>query len=134
MLQVLLVRRIPRFAPVCALLICSRSAAAQQTLQQPVVETFSVDTVVSVPDRGGALWGGIGTASETRRDFGPLPWGTATGRSVSSSRVDVGVSIHDFEALDAALLAAPTRRSQFGRQSPRFRSPRAAAAWRVLHE
>lgn len=134
MLRMLPARSISACAMTCAVVCCARPACAQQIVQQPVVETFSADTVVSVPDRGRMFLGGVDSAGETRRDFGPAPWGTATGRSVSRSSVDVGVSVHDFEALDAALLAAPSRRPQFSTRSSRFRSSRAAAAWRVLNK
>ena len=38
--------------------------AQRVTVQQPVIQVFSVDTVVSVPDRGTAFLGGVSTASE----------------------------------------------------------------------
>jgi len=121
------------FAAMCSVAV-AQNAFAQQTVQQPVVEQFSVGSVVSVPDQGRMLLGGISSAGSSQKDFGPLPWGTLSGRSASHSSLDVGVFIHDFEAMDAALLAQPTRRSQAGSASARFRSPRAAAAWRVLRE
>jgi hypothetical protein len=110
------------------LLFGVRTASAQQIIQQPVVEQFSADTVVSVPDRGSLYLGGVGSASASRREYGPIPWGTASGRFTSSSDLDVSVYIHDFESMDAALLSEPTR----DRDRPTFRSPRAASAWRDL--
>jgi hypothetical protein len=110
------------------LTLTARDTFAQQTLQQPVVEQFSTDTVVSVPDRGRMFLGGVGSAGATRREYGPLPWGTASGRFTSSSSLDVGVYIHDFEAMDAALLSQPI----VDKPRPKIRSPRAAAALRAL--
>ena len=110
------------------LLSCGRIASAQQVIQQPVVQQFSTDTVVSVPDRGSAYLGGVGSAGAGRRVYGPPPWGTAAGQSLFSSDLDVSVYIHDFEAMDAALLAQPVRESR----PTTVRSPRAAAALRSL--
>ena len=113
---------------VVCLLSCGRSGFAQQIIQQPVVQRFSTDTVVSVPDRGSAHLGGVGSAGAARREYGPLPWGTAGGQFASSSSLDASVYIHDFEALDAAVLAQPIRE----RHPTTIRSPRAAAALRSL--
>jgi len=124
-----MMHRVTNTLTVC-LLSCCRFAAAQQVIQQPVVQQFSTDTVVSVPDRGNLYLGGVTSAGEGRREYGPLPWGTAGGRFVSSSDQDVGVYIHDFEAMDAALLAQPILESR----PATFRSPRAAAALRSLRK
>lgn len=110
------------------LLMWGQTAAAQQVIQQPVVQQFSTDTVVSVPDRGSVYLGGVGSAGAGRRVYGPIPWGTSAGRFTSSSDVDVSVYLHDFEAMDAALLAEPVRESR----PATVRSPRAAAALRSL--
>jgi hypothetical protein len=112
--------------------IAAQHAHAQATVQQPVVEVVSADSVVSVPDRGRLFLGGVSSGAESRVESGPLPWGTATGRSSSRSSLDVGVFIHDFEAIDEYLLSLPVR-SNVVRQSPAgFRSTRAAAAWKSL--
>lgn len=111
-----------------AICLTGRDASAQATVQQPVVEQFSAGTVVSVPDRGRMFLGGVGSAGAMRRDYGPIPWGTASGRFTSGSSIDVGVYIHDFESIDAALLAEPVVEES----QPRIRSPRAAAAWCTL--
>lgn len=117
-------------AAACWAMLPLRDAAAQGTVQQPVVEQVSAGFVVSVPDGGRLFLGGISSAGSTRRDFGPLPWGTANGGFATGSSLDVGVYIHDFESLDAALLAQPVARE---RTAP-MRSPRASAAWRVLNK
>jgi len=116
----------------CFVVLGSRPVAAQQIVQQPVVQQFSVDTVVGVPDQGRAFLGGVSSAASSQRVYGPIRSGTAVGRSFSSSAVDVGVFIHDFEAMNEALLAAPSRRSGTAGPAHRFRSSRAAAARRSL--
>jgi hypothetical protein len=75
-------------------------------VQQPVVRSFSVGTSVDVPDRGEVLLGGVGRAAEARSFLGPSPGRGASARSVSSSSISVRVFVHDFEALDAAVLNA----------------------------
>lgn len=130
----MIVRPLNLLMALGAVLSFAQTASAQVAVQQPVVGQFSADTVLSVPDQGRMFLGGVSSAQSSQRIYGPLPSGTATGRSLSNSSLDVGVFIHDFEAIDAALLAQPTRRSQARNSSTRFRSPRAAAAWRVLHD
>jgi hypothetical protein len=124
------------------LLSACRSAAAQGVVQQPVVEVFSVDTVVSVPDRGSAFLGGVSTARSGYSTYGPLDFSQAYGCDNGFSYVDVSVFIHDFEAMDEALLAAPTIASPPPR-SGTLRAPEAAearpvtraqAAWRALQK
>lgn len=114
---------------VCLAMTSGALAQGQVAVQQPVVGQVSVDTVVSVPDRGRLFLGGVSAAGAGRREYGPLPSGTATGRFSRDTALDVGVFIHDFEAMDEALLARPVRRAQ---RQPRIQSPRAAAAWRHL--
>jgi hypothetical protein len=89
------------------MLLAGREAGAQAiTVQQPVVQQFGVRTVVSVPDRGAALRGSVGSAAEARRWNGPLPFGSSIGRQIAHSSLSVHVTIHDFAAMDAALLSA----------------------------
>jgi hypothetical protein len=124
--------------PVMLLAAC-RSAAAQGVVQQPVVETFGVDTVVSVPDRGSAFLGGVSTARSGYSTYGPLNFNQAYGFDYGFSYVDVSVFIHDFEALDEALLAVPmTPDSPTRTGAARIPVPdprpatRAQSAWRAL--
>lgn len=80
-------------------------ALAQRiTVQQPVVRNFSVNTVVSVPDRGGATLGGVKGAGESRTSFGPFRPGTATGLFREHAGASAHVYVHDFEAMDRMLL------------------------------
>jgi hypothetical protein len=93
---------------ICVLAIGSNVAEAQQiTVQQPVVEQFGVGTTVSVPDRGSALLGGVGSAASGRITTGPFRSGSSVGLSRQASSARVHVFIHDFEAMDAALLHEP---------------------------
>lgn len=104
-------------------------AAQQATVQQPVVGVFSVDTVVSVPDRGAAFLGGVGSAAEGRSTYGPLPAGYGAGLRRSATGVDAGVYVHDLAAMDEYLLSRPTARNRDTWVNP---NPRAAAAFNSL--
>jgi hypothetical protein len=87
------------------LLAGSEAHAQVITVQQPVVQQFGVRTAVSVPDRGAALLGGVSSAGEFRRGSGFMPLGSSIGRQIAHSSLSVHVTIHDFVAMDAALLA-----------------------------
>jgi hypothetical protein len=92
-------------------LLGSAPACAQQiTVQQPVFSNFSVATTVSVPDRGGALLGGVSSAGDFVSQRGPLGLGGRTrGSFRHHQNVTAHVYIHDFEAMDQYLLNQPTR-------------------------
>lgn len=85
-----------------------------QVVQQPVVQQFSADTVVSVPDRGSIRIGGVNSASSARNSAGPFRSGTSTGFDRSASQATATVWIHDFAAMDRALLEEAARK-QAGR-------------------
>lgn len=118
-------------------LIAQDRPVQQQVVQQPVVRQFRVGTAVSVPDGGRAFLGGFSRgASGTNRYGGPLRSGTNTGREFSNSSQSVSVYIHDFEAMDAALLnaaaaASPSIPSTRSRTSTSI-NPRATHAWQSL--
>lgn len=83
-----------------------RDADAQAIgVQQPVVEQFGVSTVVSVPDRGSALLGSVSSSGTFHRGRGPLDVGANLSRQQRHGSLSTHVWIHDFEAMDAALLA-----------------------------
>lgn len=94
---------------VASSLIASHACA--QAVQLPTFRYFSVQTTVSVPDRGGALLGGVDRASSgsTSRGFGPLR-NRASGSSVGSSIASVHATIIDHNELDQAVLAEARRR------------------------
>ncbi|MCA9079461.1 MAG: hypothetical protein KDA58_02835 [Planctomycetaceae bacterium] len=93
-----------------------------QVVQQPVVQQFGVDTAVSVPDRGSAFLGGVSSAQDARTQFGWGLHGSAIGTARSHSGTDVRVWIHDFEAMDRALLAQPASTTSLGTLSPSHRA------------
>ncbi|MBW3542122.1 MAG: hypothetical protein KY476_17770 [Planctomycetes bacterium] len=118
------------FALSLGALVLPRTAAAQQvTVQQPVFNVFSVNTTVSVPDRGAAYLGGVKRATESRRGFGVFrpPGQSGFGRALDGSSVTARVWFHDFEELDRAALGAAERT----RTSPVF-SGYSAHAWQSL--
>jgi len=97
----------------CGLGSCCVTAYGQAvTVQQPVVGVFSVDTVVSVPDRGRMTLGGVSSAGSQWSSYGFGPFRQSSfGQFTNASAADVGVYIFDFEAMDQALLSQPTARS-----------------------
>lgn len=107
---------------VALVALVATSAAAQNAVQLPTLSAFRTGTTVSVPDRGSVYTGGINRAADGRNEFGTplLPLrNRAIGSERSASSVWTSVYIHDFEAMDEALLSqargsayrAPTRRS-----------------------
>ena len=89
---------------VGTLILAGQSAIAQQTIQQPVVGVTSVNTTVSVPNRGSTFLGGVSSAQSGRSQYGPLPTGPANGYSRQATSMSVSVYIHDLQAMDEALL------------------------------
>ena len=81
------------------------------TVQLPTFRFFTVNTTVSVPDRGAAYLGGISRAGDqsSTRGAGPL-----RSRAISSGRSASTVSVHatiiDHAELDRAVLAEAARR------------------------
>lgn len=96
------------FGLMCVLFTAHAVCGQQIAVQQPVIQNFSVGTTVSVPDRGSAHLGSVGSAFSGRTTTGPFRSGSSYGLERQSSSASVQVSIHDFEAMDAELLAAPT--------------------------
>ncbi len=90
------------------LILAAQIVQAQNVaVQQPVLQDFSVDTTVTVPDRGTALLGSVsaGAAGRTSYGFGPFRNGSSRGCNLSGSSVTTSVYIHDLRAMDDALLA-----------------------------
>lgn len=109
----------------------SSALAQNQAVQQPVVRQLRIGTSVSVPDGGRAYLGGVSSgASGTKRFGGPLRSGTNSGREFSNSSMSVSVYIHDFEAMDEALLNAGKPDTTRSAEKPH--NYRAAHAWRSL--
>jgi hypothetical protein len=84
------------------------AAAWGYVVQLPTFNHFDVSTTVEVPDSGGGLVGGVDRAASGQNEVGgPLtPWrGSAGGSQGSASSTHLAATIHDFEAMDQALLA-----------------------------
>lgn len=82
--------------------------AAQNAVQLPTLSSFRTGTTVSVPDRGSVYTGGVNRAADGRNEFGAplLPFGNRSiGSERSASSVWTSVYIHDFQAMDEALLS-----------------------------
>lgn len=88
-------------------------------VQQPVVQQFSTQTTVSVPDRGRALLGSLSAGRIQSRRGGPFRSGTSYGQAFQSSTSSVGVYIHDFEAMDQMLLNSAPLSSRYKGQNSR---------------
>ncbi len=86
------------------LLSADHARAQGLVLQQPVVQQFGMSTVVSVPDRGSLLLGGVSSARSSRSTTGIFGPGASVGRDLQQSGMSVHVVIHNFEAMDRALL------------------------------
>ncbi|TWT61107.1 hypothetical protein [Rubinisphaera italica] len=87
------------------ILITTPETEAQSvTVQQPVVSRFSINSTVSVPDRGTTHLGSLGTARDSRFHSRTWPPGSSTSRSLTHQSVSVSAYIHDFEEMDALLL------------------------------
>jgi hypothetical protein len=114
-----------------SLWIEARQASAQ-VVQLPTFNFFGISTTVSVPDSGGAYLGGVSSSSMSRLErglpgFGRMPFAgrpfgdrAIAGRTVASG-VSISATIHDFEAMDEALLEQG--RAMAGRPMPLSRSP-----------
>ena len=94
---------------VCALaLLLLRPGVAcsqQVVVQQPEFRQFTAPTTVLVPDGGGVVAGGVGSAAGGRQTAGPVPMSSARAGATGGASVQVRAWVHDFEAMDAALLA-----------------------------
>ena len=89
-------------------LLAGGPAALGAVVQLPTFSHFGVSTTVEVPDSGGGLVGGVDrSASGGSQIGGPLsPWrSSAIGSQQGASSTHLVATIHDFEAMDEALLA-----------------------------
>lgn len=114
--------------------------ARAQVVQLPTFQFFTVNTSVSVPDRGGAYLGGVGRSSMGTQQFAP-PWmrpPLASGIASSASGVGITATVHDLHG-PATGNAAATTPEQHARgrlaaasrdQLPRGAAERQAAAAR----
>jgi hypothetical protein len=89
-------------------LLTGGSAALGAVVQLPTFSHFGVSTTVEVPDSGDGLVGGVDRAASGGSQIGgPLsPWrASGIGSQQGASSTHLVATIHDFEAMDQALLA-----------------------------
>jgi hypothetical protein len=97
-----------------AILLPLAQQGSAQTVQLPTFSFFSVSTTVSVPDNGSAFMGGINRAASGGNEFGvpglafPGLQNRSFGQDMSASSVWAKVTIHDFDAMDQAILNTPS--------------------------
>ena len=90
---------------VIAVVAASRPCGAQQAVvQQPAFQQFAAPTTVLVPDRGEAFLGGTRGGFRGRGVQGPIPLGSSRAAGGGASSASTRVSVHDFRAMDEALL------------------------------
>lgn len=117
----------------CIVALATHSSGQQPTtVQLPTISTFSVQTTVTVPDRGGAYLGGVSRSASHATQWGtPFlhgigPTSRLSGNPTLASRGVTGglhlrATIHDLQAMDQAILSQATRPSSSNsRSSPRF--------------
>jgi hypothetical protein len=100
---------------------CSSRAWAQKiTVQEPSLETFSLGTTVSAPDRGRMSLGGVSRGAASRSISGPFRRGTSMGLSSQGSGLSVGAHVQDLAELDRATLdaAGKARQARDGARLP----------------
>jgi hypothetical protein len=106
-----------------ALVLADEALAQDVVVQLPEFRQFSAPTTVIVPDRGATALGGVSGAGSAQRVFGPVPMARAGVAQRGGSRMEVRAYVHDFQAMDEALLAeepgitAPVTRGR-GRSRP----------------
>ncbi|MCE9556827.1 MAG: type II and III secretion system protein [Planctomycetes bacterium] len=103
------------FLPAFAALLALPPIGSAQVVQQPTFSYTTAATTVLVPDRGEVLLGGINRAQDSRSEFGVPGLGrpfrnVGISQSRGASTMSVKAYIHDFEAMDEALLAEAARR------------------------
>lgn len=88
-----------------AVVAASPPCGAQQVVvQQPAFQQFAAPTTVLVPDRGEAFLGGTRSGFQARGVQGPIPLGSARAGGAGASSVSTRVYVHDFRAMDEAIL------------------------------
>jgi hypothetical protein len=120
------------FVPLIVVAVLEAGRANAQVVQLPTFNSFGISTTVSVPDSGGAYLGGNSSSSMSRLErglpgFGRMPFAgrqfgdrAIAGRSMTSG-VSVSATIHDFEAMDEAVLEQG--RTMTAQPMPLSRSP-----------
>ena len=106
--------RRPRTILLCFSLTCSalaamstRAEAQVVRFQQPIGETFSANTTVVIPDRGQSDLGSVSGGRTFSRRYGYPPGNYSRYSDSFRSSLSTSVYIHDFEAMDRAILNRP---------------------------
>ncbi|MGY8769624.1 MAG: hypothetical protein ACKVH8_14500 [Pirellulales bacterium] len=102
-----------------SLFLASTSLTSAQTVQLPTFRQFGVSTSVLVPTRGSTYLGGIGRNGEysnSRRGLPFLPGNRGISKSTSHAGMRASAYVHDFDAIDKALLGVDFYRRQ--KESP----------------
>ncbi|MBM4023733.1 MAG: hypothetical protein FJ284_16115 [Planctomycetes bacterium] len=108
---------------LCLAAMPANARSQQLVVQQPTFQQFTTPSTVLVPDRGATGLGGIGSSARGRTTYGPIPLGTARAGSTGASRVRVRAWVHDFQAMDEAILAGEHLPSAVSRRSPTRPTP-----------
>ena len=85
--------------------VLGQVGAAPTTVQLPTFHVFTVQTTVSVPDRGGLALGGISRGADGRVMLGPLG-NRATASNRGAGGVSATATIIDNQDIDQAILAS----------------------------
>lgn len=88
---------------ITLILVPHANAQLTTTVQLPTFRVFSVNTTVSVPDRGSVYLGGVNRTAEgsTRRGVPLLPnTNRSFGKETSTSGVRASAYIHDLDEMD----------------------------------
>ena len=94
------------------------SVGSAQAILLPQFEASELSTAVLVPDRGGVVLGGIGegrsleTISSMPGTITPGLTSRGSGQARGGSTMSVHAFVHDFEAMDAAIVAGDSSPSQ----------------------
>jgi hypothetical protein len=136
--------RLPAYAWLFAVVVTlTATQVFCQAVQLPTFSFTTVTTTVVVPDGGSASLGGISRASSGRNEFGTpmldkLPMANrlfknqSIGQDRSASNFRVTATIHDFDAMDEALLNTPTSSVTSSSPLRRLDEPPAAIVGRTL--
>jgi len=98
-------------AAFCAAGFFGILSADAQVVQLPTFSYSTVNTTVSVPDRGGMYLGGVGYSEIGSSSAGTpiLPFkNRSSGRSTRATGMSVTAYIHDFEEMEQELLRQPS--------------------------
>lgn len=78
---------------------------ASVTIELPTVDIATVQTTVTVPDRGAIYLGGVKRYSDEQRRAGPFPFlnGRSRSRSAGTTSMTATVLIHNFDELEEDL-------------------------------